>query len=118
MDSQEEIERQQARAALKAKRIRDDIADGGVSPKKLARSGGKGNQFKTPLPLSGGSQLLVGPGELQHIRIIGAGSCGEVSECMWKGTRVAVKKIYRSLLHGNTLKEFNVETDMLRYVFN
>jgi hypothetical protein len=73
----------------------------------------KGNLFKSPLPISA-SGILINPAEIEHGRLIGSGSCGEVSEAMWKGTRVAVKKIFRTLLHGDTAKEFQVESDMLK----
>jgi serine/threonine protein kinase len=89
--------------------------------------------FKAPMPLVG-SGILINSSELKIVRTIGSGSCGEVSEANWKGTRVAgtvdsisalfnlilylfvstVKKIFRTLLHGDALKEFQVESDMLR----
>ncbi len=37
------------------------------------------------------SAVLIAPSELKYIRTIGTGSCGEVYEANWKGTRVAVK---------------------------
>ena len=36
--------------------------------------------------------------DLTPLKILGKGSCGEVSMCLWKGTKVAVKKIFHSLL--------------------
>ena len=60
------------------------------------------------------SAVLIGSNELTYIKTIGTGSCGEVYEANWKGTRVAVKKIFRTLLHGSSVKEFQMETEMLR----
>jgi predicted Ser/Thr protein kinase len=36
--------------------------------------------------------VKIDPKDLRWIRPIGQGSCGEVYEAMWRGTRVAVKK--------------------------
>lgn len=62
------------------------------------------------------STVLINPKELEFIKTIGVGSCGEVFEANWRGTRVAVKKIFRTLLHGSSLKEFQMESDILRYI--
>ena len=68
------------------------------------------------------------------MRTVGTGSCGEVFEALWKGTRVAVKKVFKSthsffedylinsfffllfvgMLHSDSLKEFKAETTILR----
>ena len=75
-------------------------------------------EFKPPghvPPLQhGSSMIMVNPGDIKFIRTIGYGTCGEVSEAMWKGTRVAVKRIFRSLLHSDALKEFQAEADILK----
>jgi hypothetical protein len=60
------------------------------------------------------SGVLIPAAELEFVRTIGVGSCGEVYEANWKGTRVACKKIFRTLLHGDALKEFQMETDILK----
>jgi serine/threonine protein kinase len=51
-----------------------------------------------------------------NINFLQVVSCGEVHEASWRGTRVAVKKIFRALLHGSSMQEFQMESDMLRYV--
>jgi len=42
------------------------------------------------------SGVKITPDELQFVRTVGTGSCGEVFEALWKGTRVAVKKVFKS----------------------
>jgi hypothetical protein len=58
---------------------------------------------------------IIAPSELHITKLIGRGSCGEVSKGEWHCTPVAIKKIFRSLLHGNALREFLAETDILMY---
>ena len=58
--------------------------------------------------------VLINTKDLRIKRTIGTGTCGEVYEADWRGTRVAVKKIFRTLLHGDTLHEFQVESDMMQ----
>lgn len=85
------------------------------------------------------SGVKINPDELEFVRTVGIGSCGEVFEALWKGTRVAVKKVFKStwlapplfksadfpglsidtffmlgMLHSDSLKEFKAETHILR----
>jgi len=69
--------------------------------------------FKPPLPITN-STVLINPDELEFVRSIGVGSSGEVYEMLWKSTRVAVKKIFRTVLDGDVAQEFHREMDMLR----
>jgi Protein tyrosine and serine/threonine kinase len=62
----------------------------------------------------GHSTVMMNPAELTPIRVVGSGSCGEVLECEWKGTRVAVKKIFRTLIHSDLLEELEHEVNTLR----
>eukprot|EP01117_Protostelium_nocturnum_P007651 TRINITY_DN2744_c0_g1_i3.p1 TRINITY_DN2744_c0_g1~~TRINITY_DN2744_c0_g1_i3.p1 ORF type:complete len:746 (+),score=216.81 TRINITY_DN2744_c0_g1_i3:138-2240(+) len=61
-----------------------------------------------------GSGILIMASELKFVRNIGAGSCGEVDEMIWRGSRVAVKRIFRALLKEDARREFEVESEMLR----
>src|SRR5262249_35441488 len=61
-----------------------------------------------------GAGVKIDYKELNFLRRIGLGSCGEVFEATWRGTRVAAKKVFRGLLHGDSLKEFKSETHFLR----
>jgi hypothetical protein len=55
----------------------------------------------------------LAPHDLREIRVLGSGSCGEVVLADWNGTLVAVKKIYKSLLHSSAYQEFKAEAKML-----
>eukprot|EP01113_Clastostelium_recurvatum_P037621 TRINITY_DN5522_c0_g1_i1.p1 TRINITY_DN5522_c0_g1~~TRINITY_DN5522_c0_g1_i1.p1 ORF type:complete len:888 (-),score=262.81 TRINITY_DN5522_c0_g1_i1:24-2687(-) len=68
---------------------------------------------KPALPVSEDDHTIPAS-ELTSVRVLGQGSCGEVSEYAWRGTPVAVKKIFRSLLHKDVVHEFQVEAAMLR----
>jgi serine/threonine protein kinase len=52
--------------------------------------------------------------EMTLLKTLGTGSCGQVLLYSWKGTMVAVKRIFRTLLHGDEVKEFEAESGMLR----
>eukprot|EP00026_Physarum_polycephalum_P003037 Phypoly_transcript_03046.p1 GENE.Phypoly_transcript_03046~~Phypoly_transcript_03046.p1 ORF type:complete len:740 (+),score=120.64 Phypoly_transcript_03046:24-2222(+) len=60
--------------------------------------------------------VQIPPQEVRYIKQLGLGSCGEVWECEWRGTRVAVKKIFRSLLHADAMREFQAEADILGHL--
>lgn len=85
---------------------------------------------------------LLDPSEIQEIKVIGSGSCGEgwlkntkrqdarldencngnlfqqkkktVVKAKWRGDFVACKKIFRALVHGDALQEFMSEVKILR----
>jgi hypothetical protein len=59
---------------------------------------------------------VIDPTQLQITGVLGTGSCGQVFKATWLGTTVAVKRIFRSLIHDDALKEFYAETNMLKYV--
>jgi serine/threonine protein kinase len=52
--------------------------------------------------------------QLRVIQTIGSGSCGEVYKATWLGLTVAVKKVFRSLIHENALKEFQAECNIMK----
>ncbi|KYR02832.1 SMAD/FHA domain-containing protein [Tieghemostelium lacteum] len=52
--------------------------------------------------------------ELTYVKVLGSGACGKVSLFEWKGTPVAVKVIYKSLLHKDKKGEFEKETQILK----
>lgn len=58
----------------------------------------------------------IDPASIHILCKISAGSCGEVYKATWLGTTVAVKKIYRSLLHEDAIEEFESETNILKTV--
>ena len=60
---------------------------------------------------------LVELSEIQFIKVVGSGSCGEVWKAEWNSTTVAVKKIFRSLINDSVLKEFLSEAKILRFFF-
>ncbi len=80
--------------------------NGNMDDKKRSRSGmnmnnnngNTGNEkavFKAPHPLlPSNSGILINPTELEYVRTIGVGSCGEVSEYTWRGTTVAGISIF------------------------
>ncbi len=107
LDALEELQRRNMHTNMSTKRYRGDEENGSVK-----RFKGDG-EFRAPLT-STGSALLINPSELEIVKTVGVGSCGEVFEAMWRGTKVAVKKIFRTLLHGNSMREFQMESDMLR----
>ncbi|KAF2075102.1 hypothetical protein CYY_003579 [Polysphondylium violaceum] len=59
-------------------------------------------------------KLSINEEEFTFVRKIGQGACGEVCQYEWKGTPVAVKVIYKSLLHKDTKGEFEKETEILK----
>jgi len=59
-------------------------------------------------------KLSIDEEEFTFVRKIGQGACGEVCQYEWKGTPVAVKVIYKSLLHKDTKGEFEKETEILK----
>lgn len=52
--------------------------------------------------------------QLRVLQTIGSGSCGEVYKATWLGLQVAVKKVFRSLIHENALKEFQAECNIMK----
>lgn len=52
--------------------------------------------------------------QLRIIEVIGSGSCGEVYKATWLGLTVAVKKVFRSLIHDSALKEFQAEWNIMK----
>src|SRR5690606_28659136 len=58
----------------------------------------------------------IDPSTLLILNRISSGSCGEVFKASWLGTNVAVKRIFRSLLHDKALDEFEAETNILKRV--
>lgn len=62
--------------------------------------------------------VRIDPNDLEIVRRIGFGTCGEVMLAYWtkNHTHVAVKKIFRTLLHDNVLKEFKAEANILKFV--
>ena len=52
--------------------------------------------------------------QLRVLQTIGSGSCGEVYKATWLGLTVAVKKVFRSLIHENALKEFQAECNIMK----
>lgn len=79
----------------------DDDFDGNYQRKLLKRTN------STP---------RIDPSTLKILSRISAGSCGEVFKASWLGTTVAVKRIFRSLLHEKALDEFEAETNILKRV--
>ena len=59
---------------------------------------------------------MIDASELKLLKVVGAGTCGEVWKANWNGNPVAVKKIFRALLSDSALKEFRAEAKMLRFV--
>eukprot|EP01130_Rhizamoeba_saxonica_P013825 TRINITY_DN5942_c0_g1_i1.p1 TRINITY_DN5942_c0_g1~~TRINITY_DN5942_c0_g1_i1.p1 ORF type:complete len:739 (+),score=139.65 TRINITY_DN5942_c0_g1_i1:112-2217(+) len=55
----------------------------------------------------------INPKEIYISQRIGKGTCGIVHLATWNGTHVAVKKIFRSLLHADKIKEFTQEARLL-----
>lgn len=62
----------------------------------------------------GDTDIMVDKAEIEEIRTIGSGSCGEVVLARWRGGLVACKKIYRALIHGDALQEFMAEVRIMR----
>jgi Protein tyrosine and serine/threonine kinase len=94
----------QVHASRDSKRARrDDSSSGNGENKRLRRHG------TSYVPVT---QINVD--EIQFRRTIGSGSCGEVLEARWRGTPVAVKKIFRSLIKKEALDEFRAESRMLQ----
>jgi serine/threonine protein kinase len=63
------------------------------------------------------SDTLTPSIDLTQIRVtqmIGSGSCGEVYKGTWLGLAVAVKKVFRSLIHESALKEFQAECNIMK----
>ena len=58
----------------------------------------------------------IDPTQIETIRVIGRGSCGEVSLARWRGGLVACKKIFRTLTKGDAMQEFLSEARILRRV--
>ena len=119
-DQLEELERnKQANLYSTAKRSRIEVdTNSTITNKRMTteqnRSVSNNNNNNRQSMTSSPSTVLISSNELTYIRTIGSGSCGEVYEADYKGTRVAVKKIYRSLLHGDSIKEIQMETEILR----
>eukprot|EP01132_Coremiostelium_polycephalum_P007758 gene7758-9548_t len=59
-------------------------------------------------------KLNITEDELTFVRKLGQGACGEVSQYEWKGTPVAVKIIFKSLLTKDKNGEFEKETQILK----
>lgn len=52
--------------------------------------------------------------QLRVLQTIGSGSCGEVYKATWLGLNVAVKKVFRSLIHESALYEFQAECNIMK----
>eukprot|EP01087_Luapelamoeba_hula_P007953 TRINITY_DN1967_c0_g1_i1.p1 TRINITY_DN1967_c0_g1~~TRINITY_DN1967_c0_g1_i1.p1 ORF type:complete len:883 (+),score=141.90 TRINITY_DN1967_c0_g1_i1:59-2707(+) len=70
------------------------------------------SQDSCDMPGLGG--VRINPKDLHFLQTVGIGSCGEVHQATWCGTSVAVKKVFRGMLTGDSLKEFKTETQILR----
>ncbi|KAL6062440.1 putative serine/threonine-protein kinase drkA, variant 2 [Balamuthia mandrillaris] len=87
-----------------------------IAPKRLALEDSQDSQNSenSSENFSGLKGMEIDPGELKIMNKVGVGSCGEVYEALWKGTRVAVKKIFRTLIHSDSFNEFKAEALILR----
>eukprot|EP01133_Synstelium_polycarpum_P015358 gene15358-18217_t len=68
----------------------------------------------SPVLVTDETKVTMSEDELTFVRRLGQGSCGEVSQYEWRGTQVAVKIIFRSLLHKEKNGEFEKETQILK----
>ncbi|EGG20032.1 SMAD/FHA domain-containing protein [Cavenderia fasciculata] len=68
----------------------------------------------SPIYIADDTRVNLSEDELVYIRRLGQGSCGEVSQYEWRGTQVAVKIIFRSLIHKEKNGEFEKETQILK----
>ncbi|GAM24730.1 hypothetical protein SAMD00019534_079050 [Acytostelium subglobosum LB1] len=68
----------------------------------------------SPVYVTDESRMNLSEDELVYVKQLGKGSCGEVSLYEWRGTQVAVKIIFRSLLHKEKNGEFEKETLILK----
>ncbi len=64
--------------------------------------------------LLSGDTVKISSRDLLIKKRIGFGSCGEVMLAEWHQTPVAVKRIFRTLLHEDVLLEFKAEANMLK----
>jgi len=87
----------------------------------VANSSNNGNHAAAAVPAAvpaaaGASddEILIDKSEIEEIRPIGSGSCGEVVLARWRGGLVACKKIFRALIHGDALQEFMAEVRIMR----
>ncbi|EGC33327.1 hypothetical protein DICPUDRAFT_8978, partial [Dictyostelium purpureum] len=68
----------------------------------------------TPVKVEDALKLNIEEKELVFFKKIGQGACGEVCQYEWKGTPVAVKTIFKSLLRKDKKEEFDKEVEILK----
>jgi len=63
--------------------------------------------------MNSGTEWEIDIKEIKFGPQIGRGGCGEVSKAVWRGTEVAVKKLYTQRMKEKDLKEFRAEIQMM-----
>jgi ankyrin repeat protein len=63
--------------------------------------------------MNSGTEWEIDIKEIKFGPQIGRGGCGEVSKAVWRGTEVAVKKLYTQRMKDKDLKEFRAEIQMM-----
>jgi serine/threonine protein kinase len=96
--------------AKQPKRDRDKNVPWSTSPAASSSSGLRREDSFTQ------GALRIDPNDLEIVQRIGFGSCGEVMVAHWIKTHtyVAVKKIFRTLLHDSVMNEFKAEANILK----